>query len=182
MTSKIPSGLSEPTIYAGLKAQTEFHLTTNCVSNRLLSSTPLSAEDALASNTILESWTVGLPHYFRLDQRVTCSDQWYLFARSRQWWRYWNLQIILFRPILLRCAMKRTNSGHFGQVDMDEEKCWGMCINSAHLTIDSIHDYIEQAVLTRLVAWYSLYCLHVIHKLEVHDTDNRTDTSYFTLH
>ena len=78
--------------------------------------------------------------------------------------------------------MKRTNSGHFGQVDMDEEKCWGMCINSAHLTIDSIHDYIEQAVLTRLVAWYSLYCLHVIHKLEVHDTDNRTDTSYFTLH
>ena len=53
--------------------------------------------------------------------------------------------------------MKTTDKQQHNQITGDERKAREFCLNSARSTITSIHDYIEHAALTRLVAWHSLY-------------------------
>ena len=48
--------------------------------------------------------------------------------------------------------MKTTDKRQHNQITGDERKAREFCLNSVRSTITSIHDYIEQAVLTRLVA------------------------------
>lgn len=158
-TGTVPTDLAEPTIYSSLRAQAEFHLRSNHISNRLLSSPLLSVEEALNLNQALESWANGLPHYFRLDQPPSNHHQWYQFARARLWWRHWNMQIILFRPVLLRSVVKSNDNKIHDQTGRDDSKAREICLSSAHSTIASICNYVKEETFTRLVAWYSLYAL-----------------------
>ena len=157
-TAEIPSDLSEPTIYSGLRAQSELHLIANNLSNRLLWASPTSVEEALAFNKALENWAVQLPSYFQLGQNQSSSGQWYLFARSRLWWRYWNFKIILFRPVLLRCAVEKLDPRSSYRPTPEEEECRQICLHSAHLTVESVKGFVDQYPMTRLAGWY---CLHV---------------------
>lgn len=153
----MPTELQEPTIYSSLICQSELHLIANGLANRLLCSPAISAAEAVASNKTLDSWKSTVPTYFQNDQAWPSSDYWYLFARSRLWWRFWNLQIILFRPILLRCAIQQLDGKSNHPRNSDEEQCKEICFTAAHLTIESISNYISQTQLTRLAGWYSLY-------------------------
>ncbi|KAL6246876.1 hypothetical protein RBB50_006183 [Rhinocladiella similis] len=56
--------------------------------------------------------------------------------------------------------MKRSERAQMLHGDAVEEKCGDICIDSAHSTIVSIHDFLGQAELTRLVGWYSMYFLY----------------------
>jgi transcriptional regulatory protein GAL4 len=155
MTTHSPSESGEPTIYSSLKVQSELHLAANPVSNRLLCAPNITPEEALSLHKPLLSWAAAVPSYFQLDRPASHTYDWYLFARSKLWWRYWNLEIILFRPFVLRAAIQKM---HGRQLDLssnhDDSK--RLCLEAAHRTIFTVDEYIHHNALTRLQLWYSL--------------------------
>lgn len=154
LTVAMPFEIADPTIYASIKAQADFHLITNPVSNRILCSPTPSVEETLTLNRTLETWTETLPDYFRLDHAPVLDTEWYLFARSRLWWRYWNMQIILLRPLLLQRAMRPADS--YAGTDANQCLATDLCSQAALMTINSINDFTSTPGLMRLSAWYSL--------------------------
>jgi transcriptional regulatory protein GAL4 len=155
-TTSLPTESSEPTLYSGLKWQSDFHVHSNHISNRLLSSTALSPEDAISMDRELDSWSERLPSYFRLDQETTCADPAFFFARCRLWWRFWNLKIILFRQILLKRAVERSKQGALGFSGEADIRSRNTAVNAASSTITSIESFSQSGLMTRLVAWYSM--------------------------
>lgn len=153
-TLELPIEVNQPTIYSSLKIQSEFHLHTNHISNRLLADPGLSAETTLSINASMDAWTRTLPSYFQLTQNSPCQLRWYLFAKSRLWWRIWNLKIIVFRHVLLRRAI--AERGHIPDraTQSFHEDCKRICTEAAHSTIISISQY-SMHDLTRLEGWYA---------------------------
>lgn len=154
-----PTEQTEPTIYSSLIVQSEFHVVANSISNRLLSRPPVSASEALQLNTPLRSWEASLPNYFQFTAQLVSTDEWYIFAKAKLSWRLWNLRILLTRPILLqRTAQLHSLPGTPSYEDTNDAAiCRKLCIDSAHLTICSIEDYVLHNTLTRLSSWYALY-------------------------
>ena len=68
--------------------------------------------------------------------------------------------------------MKTTDKQQHNQITGDERKAREFCLNGARSAITSIHDYIEQAALTRFVAWYSLYESAYGWRTERHSTNH----------
>ncbi|EOA87268.1 uncharacterized protein SETTUDRAFT_153995 [Exserohilum turcica Et28A] len=157
-TTFIPVELDTPTIYSSLKQQSSFHLHTNHISNKLLAEPGLSAETALAFNATMDAWAHTVPLYFQLSHPPYMSERWYIFARSRLWWRFWNLKIILFRQILLRCAI--SERGHIPDqaTDAGPQDCKRLCLEAAHSTVTSIHQYTASES-NRQESWYATYFL-----------------------
>lgn len=145
-----------PTIYSGLKAQSSFHAHSNQISNRLLSASGISKDEALALNQTLEVWSKSLPAYFQFLQEPMCNEQWYLFARSKLWWRFWNLRIILFLQVLLGRSIERGAISVQNLPKVLDKTCRDICVESAHLSIVSIHQHLSQLVPSRLESWYSV--------------------------
>lgn len=104
----------------------------------------------------MDKWTTTLPSYFQIGIVPSCHHRWFLFARARIWWRFWNLKIIVFRHILLRRAIlersQAPNQAAQSMADIDE--CQRICVDAARSTIVSISQYSE-SVLTRLEGWYA---------------------------
>lgn len=150
----MPHEVNEPTIYSSLKAQSNFHLHTNHVSNRLLADPGLSAGAALVIGNTMDTWSQTLPPYFQLNIQPTRQFRWYLFARARIWWRFWNLKIIVFRQILLRRAIADRGQIPDSAASPEQEECKRICVEAAHSTIQSICQYAAQE-LTRLEGWYA---------------------------
>ncbi|KAK8085939.1 hypothetical protein PG994_000913 [Apiospora phragmitis] len=163
-TTTLPDESEMPTIYSGLKAQSDFHLHSNHISNRLLLSTGVSVEEALIHNTTLDAWSKTLPPYFQPDRDVPCREEWYLFAKPRLWWRLWNLKIILFRQIVLKRAIERHQgpASTFAPNNQDN-LCRDIGVDAAHSTVVSIHQYLNNCIHTRLVSWYSVLSYFIFH-------------------
>jgi len=155
-TRFLPEDSAEPTIYAGIKSQCDFHLRSNCMSNRLLSATGVPAEDALAMNKDLDAWSETLPPYFEMDRKVSCRYKWYLFAKTRLWWRFWNMKIIIFRHILLRSAMRDKGEEPQSTPNPADAKCRETCIAAAHESIISIHNFLDGVAPSKFVGWYAM--------------------------
>jgi len=155
-TTVLPAEYSRPTIYSGMKAQSDFHVHTNHISNRLLSPSGMSSDEALALNQGLDEWSTRLPSFFKLSEEPASNEPWYIFARSRLWWRFWNLKITLFRQILLKRVISRKERTFGSGFNQTDDQCRDLCIAAAHSTVVSISNYLEQAALTRLAAWYSM--------------------------
>ena len=150
----LPHESDEPTLYSALKTQSEFHVQTNHISNRLLADPGLAADAALSIGTTLDAWSRTLPLYLQANSQSSCQYRWYLFSRSRLWWRFWNLKIIVFRHILLRRAIAHRGQIPDSATPTDQEECKRICVEAAHSTIMSIHQYSMQG-LTRLEGWYA---------------------------
>lgn len=151
----LPEESSFPTRYSSIKSQSDFHLHSNHISNRLLATSGISSEEALRLNQSLETWSETLPGYLKVTQDPVSLEPSYLFARSRLWWRIWNLRIILFRQIVLSRAMRRKrDSIAASSTDLDN-KCRDLAVQAAHSTISSISQFLSQTPMTRLVNWYA---------------------------
>ncbi|KAI4628516.1 hypothetical protein J4E83_003066 [Alternaria metachromatica] len=157
-TTTLPTEVDEPTIYSSLRVQSSFHLQTNHISNKLLAEPGLSAEAALALNASMDAWTHTVPTYFQLSHAPRSTAPWYSFARSRLWWRFWNLKIIIFRQILLRRAISERGQIPDLAMQSSQEDCKRICLEAAHSTVVSIHQYATQD-LNRLEGWYATYFL-----------------------
>lgn len=155
-TNLQPLESSEPTLYSGLKWQSDLHVHSNHISNRLLSSTGVSSEDANSMDRSLDAWAEKLPFYFRMDQETTCPDPAFLFARCRLWWRFWNLKIILFRQLLLKRAVERSKQAPFTTLPSTDAQNRSTAITAASSTINSIHSFSQSGLDNKLVAWYSM--------------------------
>ncbi|KAF3037212.1 lactose regulatory protein lac9 and GAL4-like protein [Didymella heteroderae] len=134
-TIELPVESTEPTLYSALRAQSDLHIHTNHISNRLLADPGLSAEAALSISASMDAWSQTMPIYFQLDHQSSCQHRWYTFAKSRMWWRFWNLKIIVFRHILLRRAISERGQIPDPVAQAKQEEC------------------------TRLEGWYATYFL-----------------------
>ncbi|KAJ5909907.1 hypothetical protein N7504_004550 [Penicillium tannophilum] len=175
-TTSLPSESPGPTLYSGLIAQARFHLLTNSVYQRLISSPSVTPEETLNLQKPMEEWYNSLPAYHHyplqpLTVQPTQPDPDNLaLVRNRLLWRNWNLIILIYRPILLRWAARRwaphggssdgssTNSDA-GAEDPCETECRIRCLQNARLTIASISEYMDSHICTRIGAWYMLYFL-----------------------
>lgn len=178
-TTTLPSESTGPTLYSGLIAQARFHLLTNGVYQRLISSPSITPEETLNLQKPMEEWYNGLPSYLHYPLQPlaippTQPDPDNLaLVRNRLLWRNWNLLILIYRPILLRWAARRwaphggssdgsSVSSEGGSEDPCETECRMRCLQNARLTIVSISEYMDNHVCTRLGAWYMLYVPHNI--------------------
>lgn len=152
----MPTEWTEPTLYSGLKWQSDLHVHSNHISNRLLVSSGVSLEDALSMDQLLDAWSRSLPSYFHLDHQASCDEPAVQFARCRLWWRFWNLRIILFRQLLLTQAVERHKNGTVTAFTETDMRSRSTAINAASATIVSIHGYSQSSIITKLVAWYSM--------------------------
>jgi transcriptional regulatory protein GAL4 len=159
-TTILPDEILYPTAYTGLVSQSLFHLATNNLHHRLISTPYPLPEELLRLNQTIESWENSIPPYFQLGSPTFHSNEAFLFARYRLSWRSWNLQIILFRPVVLQLAARRKQSEPSSVPDTDEElACREKCIQSARAAINSISDFVATGMVSRLSTWYMLYFL-----------------------
>lgn len=156
-TADVPEELDRPTIYSGLRVQSSFHLHSNHISNELLAAGSIPAEEALRFNTSLDAWCRTIPSYFQIEDTSGFLESPYRFAKSRLWWRIWNLKMILFRHIVLNLAIKRKQHPDTSVFETTgpDEKCRDLAVRAAHSTIVSVSEFIKQETMTRLINWYA---------------------------
>jgi len=160
-TTTLPKESDGPTLYSGIIAQAKFHLLTNSVYQRLISSPALTPEETLSLQKPMEEWYNNLPDYLKQPASMPESDSLAL-VRRRLMWRDWNLRTLIYRPILLRWAARRwtpTPGPPPEREDPLEGDCRMLCLRNARLTIASISEYMDNYICTRLGAWYMLYFL-----------------------
>jgi transcriptional regulatory protein GAL4 len=158
-TTTLPPEVNGPTIYSGMIAQAKFHLLTNSVYQRLISTPSLTPEETLSLQKPMEEWYNNLPDYFKTPPPTSESDP-FALVRNRLMWRDWNLRILLYRPILLRWASRRwtpTTGSSPDHEDPLEADCRRLCLRNARLTLSSITDFVNNHICTRIGAWYMLY-------------------------
>lgn len=144
-----------PTLYSGMRHQSHLHVKSNFISNRLLSSSGVSPEEALSMNGTLDRWCDSLPRYMRLDDEMS-PEPGFHFNKSRSWWRFWNLKIVLFRQLLLACAVERRRGNLPKLPNGVNEQCSAIAMSAASATITSIEQYTKQHDINALVTWYSM--------------------------
>jgi transcriptional regulatory protein GAL4 len=113
----------------------------------------------MSMNRTLDAWTDTIPVYFRQDRYTGTNDTSILFAKHRLWWRFWNLKIILFRQFLLGRAVQQQKHPKRTALSDMETQCRDVAVSAASNTISSISNFLENAEITRLVTWYSMYVL-----------------------
>lgn len=158
-TTTLPQESSGPTLYSGIIAQAKFHLLTNSVYQRLISSPSLTPEETLALQKPMEEWYNNLPDYLKQQPVMTVSPEPESLAlvRRRLMWRDWNLRTLIYRPILLRWAARRWTPTPLSEhEDPLESECRMLCLRNARLSIASISEYMDNYICTRLGAWYML--------------------------
>ncbi|KAL2009100.1 hypothetical protein VTN00DRAFT_7294 [Thermoascus crustaceus] len=157
-TTSLPPEVNGPTLYSGLIAQSNFHLMTKNVYQRLISSPSLSPEETLNLQKPMDDWYQSLPSY--LKQATTPEPEWLSLVRNRLMWRDWNLRILVCRPILLRWAARRWSPNLSSEPDNPAERdCRILCLQNARATIASISDFMDNNICTRIGAWYMVYFL-----------------------
>ncbi|KAJ4984566.1 C6 transcription factor [Stagonosporopsis vannaccii] len=161
-TTELPTESTEPTLYSALKAQSDLHMHTNHISNRLLADPGLSAEAALSINTSMDTWSHTVPTYFQLDVQSSCQHRWYTFAKSRLWWRFWNLKIIVFRHILLRRAISERGQIPDPVAQVKQEECTRLCIEAANATTGRLVCYVSAGTLYLLSALLTRTCSYFL--------------------
>ncbi|KAF5645822.1 GAL4-transcription factor [Fusarium tjaetaba] len=152
-----PEEVNRPTLYSGMKYQSDLHVKSNYISNRLLSSSCVAPEDALSMDATLDKWSSTLPEYLSLDHHVPSAEPAFYFNKSRLWWRFWNLKIIIFRQLFLKRAIGKGDPSVTVPDNEVDEKCMSIAIRAASATIESIDQYTKERQRTRLVTWYSIY-------------------------
>ncbi|KAM5346113.1 hypothetical protein ACJ41O_009118 [Fusarium nematophilum] len=160
LTSKTelpPTEIDQPTLYSGMKYQSDLHVRSNHISNSLLSSSGISPKDALSMDATLDRWSETLPTYLRLGHDGSIAEPSFLFNRSRLWWRFWNLKIILFRQLLLKRVVDKGNGTAPARVNQLDDKCRSIAVHAASATVASIDHYTKHGEMTRLATWYSIY-------------------------
>lgn len=103
-----------------------------------------------------DRWSDTLPAYLRLDYNDSFAEPSFVFNKSRLWWRFWNLNIILFRQLLLKRAVEKRKGAAAIQDKQIEEKCRSIAVHASSATVASINHYTKHGEMTRLVTWYSM--------------------------
>lgn len=158
-TSVIPPQREYPTVYTSLRLQSQLHLMTNSIYERLISDPQPSAKDLLNwDNYYLDKWEDIIPSYYKEAAEVPAS---FKFSHSVLMWRYKNLRILMYRPFVLKKIFSLRDDVQIA-VDIDEhsEAACRKCLEECHKTILNVEKFWNsEPNHCRMSAWYCLYFL-----------------------
>ncbi|KPM45009.1 hypothetical protein AK830_g1522 [Neonectria ditissima] len=147
-----PAESDQITPYTAVATQARFHIETRECYERIISKPFPSAEELLRmDSTLIETWQAANPPYFREQSPVPPR---YALCQAVMSWRSRNLRIILYRPFVIRRALRRR-----ADADQASSLAYDRCLADAKSSIELISNYWEHHEHNRLAAWYSLYFL-----------------------
>ncbi|KAJ5122030.1 hypothetical protein N7448_003160 [Penicillium atrosanguineum] len=168
-----PEVIDAPTIYTNVRVQSQFHLLTNHIYNRVISKPAPSAKQVLEwDDNYITRWLNMVPWYYKESARVPAR---HALAHSIMTWRYKHLRMIIYRPFLIQKALMTNRSqpsavlplaegNHPRPVENSESRIYrdtacDRCLKESHETITSIERFWKIEVHTRMACWYALYFL-----------------------
>ncbi|KAF7560278.1 hypothetical protein G7046_g3868 [Stylonectria norvegica] len=147
-----PAESDHITPYTAVAAQARFHIETRECYERIISKPFPSAEELLRMDaSLIETWQTGNPAYFKEESLVPPR---YSLCQAVMSWRSRNLRIILYRPYVIRRALRRR-----ADIDQASSLAYDKCLADAKSSISLISTYWANHEHNRLAAWYSLYFL-----------------------
>lgn len=166
-----PPNLDTPTIYTNVRVQSQFHLLTNHIYNRIISKPSPGAKQVLEWDDIyIGKWLNLVPDYYKETATVPQKHQ---FPHSIMTWRYKHFRLIIYRPFFIQKALQisqqqtasltanafTTPSPETTPDQQYIDSAYGRCLKEAHETINSIDKFWNSALHTRMACWYALYFL-----------------------
>lgn len=148
-STSYPPESSQMTPYTAVATQARFHIATHECYERIISKPFPSAEELLRMDTThIKTWQAAIPSFFCEQSTVPPR---YALSQAMMSWRLRNLRIILYRPFVIRRALRRSEDAVQSFVDACD-----CCLADAKSTIEMIAEYWEHHEHNRLAAWYSL--------------------------
>ncbi|KAF4781001.1 fungal specific transcription factor domain-containing protein [Colletotrichum scovillei] len=143
------------TPYTAVRTQASFHIATTPIYTRVISK-PLPSPDEMLrlDEDLLDPWLASVPSYFSSTSRVPPK---YALAHAVMNWRYRNLRIIMYRPFVIRRALRARDRRP--DDSPDNVRAFEKCLAEAKATITSISEFWQRNEHNRLGAWYALYFL-----------------------
>lgn len=137
------------TPYTAVTTQARFHIAAHECYEKIISRPFPSASALLRLDAKhIEPWQSSVPPYF---SEQTAVPPRYALSQAVMSWRVRNLRIIMYRPFVIRRALRR-------RADADEESgvAYTRCLAEAKATIEMIAEYWGRHEHNRLAAWYAL--------------------------
>ncbi|KAH0360596.1 hypothetical protein KCU65_g9301, partial [Aureobasidium melanogenum] len=160
-----PAEVDTATVNTYLRVQSSYHLQTMPIYNRLISNPPPLPEELLTlDSTIVENWLSQVPHYFQDSSGPNLEDR-FALPHGINCWRYRNLRIVIFRPLLVKWALQ---DGLEETLTWHEQEATNRCLRAARESIASIQNFWKSRPQTRLTAFYVLYFLFQAALIPIH--------------
>lgn len=144
-----PPESNQVTPYTAVTSQARFHIATHdCYESVISKPFPSAAELLRLDAKHIESFKATMPSFF-VEQAAVPPR--YALPQAVMAWRLRNLRIIMYRPFVIRRALRR-------KPDADEASAtaYDRCLADAKSTIEMIADFWERYEHNRLSAWYGL--------------------------
>jgi transcriptional regulatory protein GAL4 len=168
-TKIAPANLDVPTIYTNVRVQSQFHLLTNHIYNRVISKPSPTAKQVLEwDDFYISKWLNLVPDYYKETATVPERHQ---FPHAIMTWRYKHFRLIIYRPFFIQKALQinqqQTASLTAFPIPIPKpspdqpyiDKACERCLKESHETIISIDNFWHSAIHTRMACWYALYFL-----------------------
>ena len=141
------------TFYTAVATQARFHMATYECYDRVISKPFPTAEKLLRLDAEgIEPWQAAVPGYFSDQASIPPR---YALAQAIMLWRMQNLRIIMYRPFVIRRALRRREDPDAGAA-----RAYERCLEEAKTTIEMIAEFWDSRDHDRLAGWYGLY-VHV---------------------
>lgn len=120
--------------------------------NRLISSQPPSAQELISlDDDIIYNWLRQVPYYYRDDVSLLIDPR-FALGHGINMWRFRKMRIIMYRPFLVRWALKSQEEILPWQDQMAADRCLG----AAREIISLIKAFWTTNLQHRLAAFYVL--------------------------
>ncbi|KAJ5740536.1 hypothetical protein N7493_000408 [Penicillium malachiteum] len=136
----------EPTIHSPLLHNIDLCRIINQIQERILNSSLLELQEIHLYDNMLLSWFENLPQFLQMPEPTLPDLQ---DARLILKWRYQNIRLLLYRPILLNTLEKQTP---FDQMAIDEQIAVSKCREIAAETVLSIQTEWRP---TKICCWHA---------------------------
>ena len=108
-TLSSPGNVESPTIYTSVRVQSQFHLLTTSLYNRIISKPFPSAKQVLLWDDLyIGRWLQLVPEYYREDAIV---PERHALSHAIMTWRYKYLRMVIYRPFLIQNALMSSRHG-----------------------------------------------------------------------
>ncbi len=173
-TTIAPGDVEAPTIYTNVRVQSQFHLLTTSLYNRIISKPFPSAKQVLTWDDLsIGRWLKLVPEYYSEDAMV---PERHALSHAVLTWRYKHLRMVIYRPFLIQKALLASRHGFSsgctpqnstGKPDTNgdlpssvfTETACESCLKESHETIRHVNKFWLANSHTRMACWYALYFL-----------------------
>lgn len=145
------------TTYSSVIMQSSFHLVTNEIYTRAISTQfPSARELMILDDDASGKWMASIPIWYREDADIPPK---FSLSHNINWWRMRNFKIIMYRPYVIRLALQSRGGSEAEPAPLDVRTAYNRCLTAAKESIASISNFWDTRTHTLMAAWYSLYFL-----------------------